>query len=505
MSLDTKYRPSKYADVLGQEGTVTVFRQFVSTGAGCHQSYLLAGPRGCGKTTLARVLGRALLCDNPVNGDPCDSCPSCRALLEDGVVSGFVEVDAANNSGKDSMKKVTEEIQYATFSGRRRIYLFDEAHNLSKEALDAMLKPMEENVPGTEDKRLVCIFCTTEPEKMKATILSRCAPTFTIRQVAPGVIAERLARICDAEGIEYEKEALTLVAEITGCHIREALKAVEGVALLGGVTRANVDSYLHLDLHTVYLAVLENIGADLPEALRAAEAAMQRVSPVVCYERLAEAAMLAFKTHMGVMKPPAYWDEARVRALGERLGDGLLVLAQRFASRPGHPSSAMLLCDIAAIHKFGMTAAPDTRMPPVQMVQVSAPVPSPTVTSTSTETSPAPGSPPEKRAEAAPPTSTPRAEPQVPRTSPAKTSSEGGRLAKAPLTLEVTGGVYVDPRGLGHREDVVADTFGATGTKAPATLALSAEKFAWLLGLHIASLDEAERGGLPGRPDVDRR
>ena len=117
----------------------------------------------------------------------------------------FVEVDAANHSGKVDMKKVTDEIQYSTFAGRRRIYLFDEAHQLTKEALDALLKPMEEIIPGTHDNRLVCIFCTTEPERMRATIFSRCVP-FVIQPVPPAEIAKRLAEVCDKEGFEYDFE-----------------------------------------------------------------------------------------------------------------------------------------------------------------------------------------------------------------------------------------------------------------------------------------------------------
>ena len=127
MGLDTKYRPTKFADVLGQANTIKILRRFVSTGVGLRQSYLFAGSFGGGKTTLGRILARALLCDAPTSeGDPCDKCESCLSLLQSGTSVDFVEVDAATKSGKADMEKVTEEIQYATFSGRRRIYLFDE-------------------------------------------------------------------------------------------------------------------------------------------------------------------------------------------------------------------------------------------------------------------------------------------------------------------------------------------------------------------------------------------
>jgi len=244
VSLDTRYRPRSYADVLGQEGTVQILRQYVRSGAGFHQSYLFAGPWGSGKTTLGRILARSLLCAAPVDGGPCDSCPSCRSILEGGSSENFFEIDAATNSGKDSVRKIVEEIQYSTFSGKRRLYLFDESHRLTLDALDALLKPMEDTVPGGEDKSLVCIFCTTEPEKMRATILSRCAPAFVIKPVVPDQIGSRLAQICDSEGIAYEREALTLIGELTECHIRDALKAVEGVSMLGPVsTRTSLATF----------------------------------------------------------------------------------------------------------------------------------------------------------------------------------------------------------------------------------------------------------------------
>lgn len=126
MGLDVKYRPRRYGEVLGQDDTVRILRSFVFKGIGFHQSYLFHGPYGSGKTTLGRILARALLCSDPVEGEPCDKCLSCRALLEGGTVEGYVEVDAATHSGKDQIRKIVATIQFSTFSGTRRIYLFDE-------------------------------------------------------------------------------------------------------------------------------------------------------------------------------------------------------------------------------------------------------------------------------------------------------------------------------------------------------------------------------------------
>ena len=158
MAFDTKYRPRTYGDVLGQDATADVLRQFVKEGRGFQQSYLFCGPHGSGKTTMGRILARALLCENPQEGEPCDQCESCLSILERGSSECFSEMDAATKSGKENITRITEEIQYSTFAGTRRVYLFDEAHRLSPQALDALLKPMEDEAsPDTDDKQLVCM------------------------------------------------------------------------------------------------------------------------------------------------------------------------------------------------------------------------------------------------------------------------------------------------------------------------------------------------------------
>ena len=354
MSFDTKYRPVKFSDVMGQDSIIRILRRFIATGTGLRQSYLFAGPFGSGKTTLGRIMARALLCEHPTpEGDPCDQCESCQSLIESNTSFDFVEVDAATNSGKDEIRKVIEEIQYSSFSGRRRIYLFDEAHRLSTGALDALLKPLEEDVPGSSDKRLVCIFCTTEPESMKATIFSRCAPIFVIQPVSPEGIAKRLAYICQQENIPYDEVMLQTIAEITECHIRDAIKAVEGVALLGGVTHENVTSYLHLDLNDTYLDILEAIGRDLPTAIKISQGVLNRVSPATAYGKLTDICVLAYQVHISAIKPPAFWDRERLKALGVTHGETLLAMAERFANRPSHPTPSMLSCDLACLHHGG--------------------------------------------------------------------------------------------------------------------------------------------------------
>lgn len=473
MSLDTKHRPTRYADVLGQDATKTILRQFVATGKGFEQSYLFAGPYGSGKTTLGRILARALLCDAPVDGEPCDQCPSCLDMLKGAVSETFTEVDAATNSGKADVQRITEELQYQSFSGKRKLYLFDESHQLSKEALDALLKPLEENLQGSSDKKLVCIFCTTEPEKMRATILSRCAPAFVIKPLSPTVISDRLVEICDAESIEHDKDALTTIAEWSECHIRDSIKAVEGVRMLGPVTLENVRTYLDLDVNDMYLTLLEQLSTDLKAAMETTAALSQRVSPATAYVSLANLSMQAYQMHLGVDALDSYWDKERVTKLSER-GSSLLNYATRFSSRSSRPSMAMLKCDVASLYHLqgsGITAS-DT------VVIVSQ-------TQTTGETSPADVTLSKEKGVESLATE--------PKTLP--------NVGKLQATTELRGaGVHVDRRAIraeGQKPSADTETFSSSDL-------FDAPEFCRLLGKALAK-QSGVVGGSTGRTKLDNR
>ena len=367
MAFDTKYRPRAYGDVLGQDASVAILRQFVLEGRGFHQSYVFCGQHGSGKTTLGRILARALLCLDPVDGEPCDKCSSCLTFLEGGVHECFEELDAATKSGKGDLARIIEDVTYSTFSGKRRIYLFDESHRLSKQALDALLKPMEDSIEGTEDKKLVCIFCTTEPEKMRSTIFSRCAPAFVIRAVSPAGIADRLEFVCSSEGVEYEKEALLTIAEVSECHIRDALKTLEGISLLGGVTQKSVSEYLRLGVNDMALDLLECLGEDLAKAMEMATTMAHEVSPSVAYERLAEGALCAYRAHLNIGKIPSQWNVEKVESLSQK-GPRLLKISSQFAAPPHRVSRHTLVLDAGTLHHSLVGA-------PLWGQQIPAPVP----------------------------------------------------------------------------------------------------------------------------------
>lgn len=357
MSLDTKYRPRTYDDVLGQRASVKVLKGLVSSGAGWRQSYLFAGPYGSGKTTLARILARALLCEKTNEGEPCDVCPSCVSMMEGGS-SNFVEVDAATNSGKADVKKILEELDYSSFAGSKRLYLFDEAHQLSKDALDALLKPMEENSRGSLDKRLVVIFATTEPERMRQTVLSRCAPAFIIHHVKSEEIADRLEMVCEKEGYTSERDALMLIADISEGHIRDALKALEGVGSSnsGHVGVKAVRSYLHVDRNDVVCQILKE---DHVKALELCDELVSNTPVGVAYDRLLAASMFAVEIGLGTSTPPPYWNRTFLKEAYDKYGLSLLGLADTLATRPGKGlTTALLKCDVIKWKLSGTNLSP---------------------------------------------------------------------------------------------------------------------------------------------------
>jgi DNA polymerase III subunit gamma/tau len=483
MAFDTKYRPTHYSDVLGQEAHAHVLKEFVRRDKGFHQSYLFAGQHGSGKTTMGRILARALLCSNPTDGEPCDECMSCKDILEKGSSECFTEFDAATKSGKDHILKVVEDLEYSTFAGKQRVYLFDESHRLSKQAVDALLKPLEDEQTGSENKRLVCIFCTTEPEKMVDTVWSRCAPQFSIKVVKPEVIAERLAWICKQEEIEFEEDGLIAIAAISESHIRDALKKMESIALLGPVSMESVRKVLQLDANESLARILAFLGSDLASAMVEADQLVLVVAPTTCYERLAKTAMLAFKVSIGAAKPPPYWKKGLIEQLGELHGPYLIAFAQCFSSRPGRPSSSMLSLDLARLHQIraGLAPSPTPIAPPPAKPATSQPAAG-EVPSTGTSTAP------EGTSDAAAGNVAPVAQVGPPVV-----------LANQAMTYETPTGRHIDQRGVKKKRDAVARNRNTPTGDPP----LGPDEFASALGRRIRELKaDGNRRGPAGRDQL---
>src|SRR5213082_1558055 len=224
IALARKYRPKQFSDLIAQDHVAAALRGAVAGGRVAH-GYLFAGPRGVGKTTAARVLAMALNCERrdaaAVAGEPCGECDSCTRIWTGAANLDVVELDAASNRGVDDARDLRERAMYAASAeGRHKVYIVDEAHMLTREAWNALLKVLEEPPP-----RVVFVFATTEPQKIAQTaapILSRLQ-RFDLRRIGPAEIRARLATVLDAEHVPFEPEALAMIARAADGGLRDAL------------------------------------------------------------------------------------------------------------------------------------------------------------------------------------------------------------------------------------------------------------------------------------------
>ncbi|HEX7405097.1 MAG TPA: DNA polymerase III subunit gamma and tau, partial [Candidatus Nanopelagicaceae bacterium] len=226
LALYRKYRPSLFADVIGQEHVTVPLSNALSSGR-IHHAYLFSGPRGCGKTSSARIMARSLNCAEGPTSTPCGKCQSCKDLVANGPGSlDVIELDAATHGLVDDARDLRDKAFFAPVQSRYKIYIIDEAHQLGPGAANALLKVVEEPPP-----HVIFIFCTTEPEKLISTIRSR-THHYPFRLIPPGILAAHLEKVCNAEGVKVAKGVIPLVVRASGGSVRDAL-SVLGQLLAG--------------------------------------------------------------------------------------------------------------------------------------------------------------------------------------------------------------------------------------------------------------------------------
>lgn len=249
VALYRKYRPSVFADVVGQDHITKVLRSEVMQDSVSH-AYLFCGSRGTGKTTCAKILAKAVSCENPVDGDPCGVCEKCRAFDSS---FDFVEMDAASHNGVENIRELQDKINFLPIEMKRRVYIIDEVHMLSTGAFNALLKTLEE-----PPSHIMFILATTESHKIPATILSRCK-RFDFHRIGADDITKRLSFIAEKEGIGIDKDALKLISLLATGAMRDALSMLELFVGSTGVTREIAEKSLGVVGNEMVLRLIKQI------------------------------------------------------------------------------------------------------------------------------------------------------------------------------------------------------------------------------------------------------
>ena len=219
VALYRKFRPQNFEDVKGQEHIVTTLKNQIKADRIGH-AYLFCGTRGTGKTTIAKILAKAVNCEHPVDGSPCNECETCKAISA-GTSMNVIEIDAASNNGVDNIREIREEVAYRPAEGRYKVYIIDEVHMLSTGAFNALLKTLEE-----PPSYVIFILATTEAHKIPITILSRCQ-RYDFRRITVDTISERLSELMEKEGTEVEEKAIRYIAKAADGSMRDALSLLD--------------------------------------------------------------------------------------------------------------------------------------------------------------------------------------------------------------------------------------------------------------------------------------
>ena len=251
--LARKYRPKNFSELKGQDALVRTLTNAIETGRIAH-AFMLTGVRGVGKTTTARIIARALNCENGPTVNPCGVCDSCKAIAEDRHVD-VIEMDAASHTGVENIRSLIDTVQYAPTSARYKVYIIDEVHMLSKGAFNALLKTLEE-----PPEHVKFVFATTEIRKVPVTVLSRCQ-RFDLRRIDAGVLEEYFASLLEKEGVKAETGAVALIARAADGSARDGLSLMDQAIsrAAGEVTEEQVRGMLGLADRTVTVDLFECI------------------------------------------------------------------------------------------------------------------------------------------------------------------------------------------------------------------------------------------------------
>ena len=357
--LARKYRPQRFSELIGQDAMVTTLGNAIKRDRLAH-AFLLTGVRGVGKTSTARLIAKALDCEQGPTIDPCGACEACVAITE-GRHMDVVEMDAASNTGVDDVREIIEAVRYSAVSARYKVYIIDEVHMLSKNAFNALLKTLEEPPPHVK-----FIFATTEVNKVPVTVLSRCQ-RFDLRRISADLLAKHFGSVIKAEGVKAEEEAIALIARASEGSVRDGLsildQAIAHAALDGDgeVTGAQVREMLGLSdrgaIRGLFGLLLAGDGAGALVALQ--EQRDRGVEPGAVLRGLLELTHRTTLTKVGAPADASQsveernalegWASSLSFALLHRIWQ-LLLKGHDEVTRAGHPGEAADMALLRLVH-----------------------------------------------------------------------------------------------------------------------------------------------------------
>ena len=342
LALARKWRPRNFSELAGQEHVMRALVNALQTGR-VHHAFLFTGTRGVGKTTIARILAKSLNCETGMTPTPCGVCSACREI-DEGRFVDLIEVDAASRTKVDDTRELLDNVQYSPARGRYKVYLIDEVHMLSTHSFNALLKTLEEPPPHVK-----FLLATTDPQKLPVTVLSRCLQ-FNLKRFPPGMIFKRLTEIAQAEKIDFEADALRLVARAAEGSMRDALSLLDQVIAFGGskLTAEDTRTMLGtLDRSQVF-AILDALASrDAKGVLECVDQLDERAPDY--REVLAELAALLQKIALLQAVPDLQLDEAEDIDTYKRLAGALSA------------EDAQLFYQIAIVGRRDLELAPDAR------------------------------------------------------------------------------------------------------------------------------------------------
>ncbi len=328
LALARKWRPRNFAELVGQEHVRQALVNGLDSGR-IHHAFLFTGTRGVGKTTIARILARALNCERGVGSSPCGECGACREI-DEGRFVDLIEVDAASRTKVDDTRELLENVQYLPTRGRYKVYLIDEVHMLSAHSFNALLKTLEEPPPHVK-----FLLATTDPQKLPVTVLSRCLQ-FNLKRLPASLIAARLQQILAAEGVAFEVPAVRLLARAADGSLRDALSLLDQMLAFGAGRVAEADARAMLGTvdRQQALRLVERLAERDAKGLFACIAAIDEFAPDYG-ELLDELAALLQKVALRQAVPDLgedeTWPTETLAALAARLPPEDVQLAYQFA------------------------------------------------------------------------------------------------------------------------------------------------------------------------------